>query len=240
MDSPQLAILIPTRGEGRYMNVHRLVAALRRTCVTNPLIALCVDPDQDQDGSLKYNYPTPPARFYYSFGMGMGQAINAGAAQLLREYPDTKAIAVLNDDHFPHTKGWDRIFLDKIAGGALFVWGRDGIQNEKLATAPTISAEVWWELGWLALPTLRHLYVDNVWTDLARATEYQYLERIEIEHLHHETGQAAHDLTYQLGSGRHDPAATDESYYQIWRDGAGYDRDVARLRRLLDSRPDRV
>jgi hypothetical protein len=109
---------------------------------------------------------------------------NELAAQALAD--GAEILAFFGDDHRPRTAGWDDLVLDafETMGGGL-VYGRDGLQDERLPTAPFWSADVIRALGWFYPPTLTHLYADDYWlalaNDLGRRT---YLPDVYIEHLH--------------------------------------------------------
>lgn len=141
-------------------------------------------------------------------------AINAGVLAAKAWGASPKAFIKLDDDHVPKTSGFDRIMveeLDRIGGG--IVYGDDGLQGERLPTAPAISAPVVDALGWMALPSLRHMYCDDVWRELGRAAGcLSYLPRLVISHRHFLNGKAEVDETYMLSNTR-------ERYEQ---DGAVY------------------
>jgi hypothetical protein len=119
-------------------------------------------------------------------------------------------IGSLGDDHRPRTAGWDlrvrmafdrlemgpRVYNLGIVGPGLrhgfapimgkgLVYTRDGLQDERLPTAPFWSADILRELGWFFPLVLRHLYADDFWlrfaSHIGRCT---YLPDVLIEHLH--------------------------------------------------------
>lgn len=95
-------------------------------------------------------------------------------------------LASFGDDHRARTWAWDlRVIeaFDQMGSG--LVYTRDGLQDERLPTAPFWSADIVRELGWFFPPVLRHLYADDAWLrfarDIGRCT---YLPDVLIEHLH--------------------------------------------------------
>ncbi len=233
MDPTRLAVLIPTRGTNRYTNVLRLHAALNRTCISAPVIHYVVHESEYAAGGVG-SFPVP-TRLIFNPGDSLVSSINHGVAWLDHQYPDLAAVAVLNDDHLPRTAGWDTQFLQTLAQlGGGFVWGNDGVHGSSLATAMCASMSVYRTLGWLALPSLHHLYLDNVWTDLAMATRYGYLPDVMIEHLHPTVSSAARDGTYQVGSMAPGRDEDDGDLYRMWSRSTAMPQDVVRLRRHWD------
>jgi len=104
-------------------------------------------------------------------------------------------LASFGDDHRPRTQGWDTAVED--AMGTIrsgLVYTADGLQDERLPTAPFWSADIIRKLGWFFPPALKHLYADNYWlklaTDIGRS---KYLPDVLIEHLHPSAGKAQED-----------------------------------------------
>lgn len=109
-------------------------------------------------------------------------------------------LAFFGDDHRPRTPGWDTRAaeaFDRIGGSGL-VYCADGLQNERLPTAPFWSADVIRALGWFYPPVLTHLYADDYWLRLARDLDRcAYLGDVLIEHCHPSAGKAAEDESYR-------------------------------------------
>ncbi len=104
------------------------------------------------------------------------------------------------DDFVFETPGWDRQI--RFAAAHLperlgLIYADDGIQRERLATAPFLTAE------WIAcvadiLPgNYEHMFCDTEVTDIARrAGLLRFLPDVRITHRHHIVGEAAFDATY--------------------------------------------
>lgn len=104
-------------------------------------------------------------------------------------------LASFGDDHRPRTQGWDARVLEAFADlGFGLVYARDGLQDERLPTAPFWSADIIRELGWYFPPVLKHLYADDYWLRLAKDLgRCAYLPDVLIEHLHPSAGKAEED-----------------------------------------------
>jgi hypothetical protein len=98
----------------------------------------------------------------------------------------------MGDDHLPRTPGGDRLLLDGLADmGGGFAYGNDLYQGEILPTAVAVSSPIVAALGWMCLPALNHMFVDDVWKALGGATNrLRYLPDVVIEHLHHVNAKA--------------------------------------------------
>jgi hypothetical protein len=126
----------------------------------------------------------------------LAQWTNELAGEALRHGADI--LAFLGDDHRPRTPGWDERVEEAFRKmGSGLVYCDDGLQGERLPTAPFWSAGIVRELGWFYPPTLQHMYADDYWlrlaSDLGRRT---YLPDVLIEHCHWSNGKSAKDTVY--------------------------------------------
>jgi len=108
-------------------------------------------------------------------------------------------LGFLGDDHRPRTAGWDLqvvgAFTQMSSG---LVYCADGLQNERLPTAPFWSADVIRALGFFYPPKQVHLYADDYWLRLAcDLGRRYYLGGVLIEHCHPSAGKAVYDDTYR-------------------------------------------
>lgn len=112
--------------------------------------------------------------------------LNAAAMENVDKY---KYIGFLGDDHRTRTVDWDEKVIEALQSNNV-VYGNDLLQCERLPTAVFMRSEVIKALGFMAPPALVHLYLDNFWLELGRATSIQYLPDVIIEHLHPMAGKA--------------------------------------------------
>ncbi len=143
------------------------------------------------------------------------RALGGPVATLPRD--EYRAFASLGDDHVPRTPGWDRLLLEAIddIGGEGIAYGDDLHQGRRLPTAPVISAGIVEALGWLCEPSLRHMYLDDVWRDLGSAAMcLAYRADVVIEHCHPDAGKAVADGTYAESLAG---TEADRQAYQRWR-----------------------
>jgi len=188
-----LIVLTPTRG--RPTNAARLAKAFSELCRAKTLLVLGVDAD-DPDLEV-YQAIDAVVEVVEPAGPGMVGALN----QLADRY-DTQAacLGFMGDDHLPGTPGWDRHLCDAIgAMGGGVAYGNDLVHGPNLATAAVMDARIPRTLGYMAPPSLQHLYVDNVWMDWGRGLgKLAYRGDVVLEHLHPIVGKAELDERYEL------------------------------------------
>lgn len=188
-----LIMFVPTRG--RPVNAARFATACATTCRASTLVVFGVDSD---DPNLNdYQAAGCLVEVVDPAGPGMVGALN----QLVERYASqADTLGFAGDDHCPRTVGWDQRLCDAIEGmdGGV-AYGNDLIQGPNLATAVVMDARIPQTLGYMAPPTLQHLYVDNVWLDWGRGLgKLAYRHDVVIEHLHPLAGKAENDERYQL------------------------------------------
>lgn len=123
------------------------------------------------------------------------RATNTLSLRVAREDPRC-VIGNLGDDHRARTPGWDRAVLEALATPGI-AYGDDGLQGENLPTAPFISAEIVLALGWYALPSCVHMFVDDAWKSLGEGLGVlRYLPGVSIEHMHPGAGKGEMDEHY--------------------------------------------
>lgn len=141
------------------------------------------------------------------------KATNTVSLRIAEESPDS-IIGNLGDDHVCRTDGWDKLVTEALAEPGI-AYGRDGIHNEHMPTAPFISAKVVRGLGWYALPTCYHTYIDNVWFDVAEALGIRrYIPELLIEHMHPAVLKSAMDEGYRRMEATY---VHDHEAYEEWK-----------------------
>lgn len=136
-------------------------------------------------------------------------------------------IGHVGDDHRFRTLGWDRRIAEILTEPGI-AYGDDLLQGEMLPTAPFISSVIPRSLGWYALPSCKHMFIDNAWKRLGQALgSYHYLPDVVIEHMHPGAGKGQLDEGYLRADASTD---IDRVSYHHWRYGGGLDADVAVIR----------
>lgn len=209
----KLAVAVPTRG--RPHNLKRLAEALKETCqLEYQLFARLDDDDKSEYPELPNTTYMVGKRIFYA------NSVNEIAKKALDD--GFTHIAILGDDVLPETIGWDKIMVDALPELGV-AYGSDGLEHlhgEDLPTHVVVPIEMYKRLGWLGLPTLRHLFCDNVWRELGKATNFIYLKDVKLSHLHRWNKAAPDDQTYQEANDK-EKREKDKLAFEIWRDGAG-------------------
>jgi hypothetical protein len=202
-----LWILVPSRG--RPANIDRLVRACALTCQADTRLHFGFDADDDYEANIK---AAGHHLWEVETRKGLAAWTNALAA---RHLDDSDALASLGDDMIPVTDGWDAQLLaelDRRGGGITYPFDgrRSDIPECFMVSTPIVAA-----LGWMALPTSSHWFIDTVWGDLGKPDRLFYRKDVTVRHLHpNVAGGDPHDQTYEDASGR---LGKDLAAYQRWR-----------------------
>jgi hypothetical protein len=157
-----------------------------------------------------------------------GNLVKATNSAARRVWHEDLILGHVGDDHLFRTPGWDIAIRDALIEPGV-AYGNDGTHGDAIPTGCFISASVARSLGWLALPTANHLYIDNAWKTLGeRLGALHYLPKVLIEHMHPAVGKAQWDTGYELNNS-HAMYAHDRAAYQAWLMGQ-IDRDIERVR----------
>lgn len=205
-------LVIPTRG--RPQNLQRLVHACAETgCSTPAWVRL----DSDDSFLSQYQDITFPAG--WDVVVGQRLPLSAVYNEILTKKPDTPYWFFIADDVVPKTDGWDTKLIQKALpdGMAVPAGGHD------LEGAPhfVLSGDLVRSVGWLALPGLSRIYIDQVWIDIAN--ERGVLRRIPdviLEHRHFSNRLSLFDETY-----RKPHKKRDREIYNRWRRNASSPKD---------------
>lgn len=212
----KLAIAVPSRG--RPHNIRRLADALAKTCITEYTLLVRIDHDDPEvDNYLKmtdFDIVVGPREYFTA-------SVNE-LAKIADEQGFTH-IAILGDDVLPETVGWDEKMIAALNNKLGVVYGSDGLEHlhgPDLPTHVVVPIEMYQKLGWIGLPTSRHLFLDNAWRELGKLTNFIYLKDVKLSHLHRWNKAAPNDQTYEEANDKikreHDKLA-----FETWRDGPG-------------------
>lgn len=226
-----ITVVIPSRG--RPDRAHEAVeAAADLAALPSTEVVLAVDRDDpliDRYTKLRWGRARVMLTVLEPAASGnLVRATNAVSVPLAADQPDS-IIGNLGDDHMCRTPGWDVLVAEALEQPGI-AYGDDLLQGERLPTAPFISARVVNALGWYALPSCHHMYIDDAWKALGNeAGILRFVPELVIEHVHPATGQVPSDAGYARADAEmsHDMAA----YYE-WRNTAFY-KDVTNVRRAL-------
>lgn len=206
-----LTVYVPTKG--RPQNAIRLQKAFYDTTTLNTRVLFILSDNDKElknylDAGLDEFVVVSPAR------PGFVNPVNLGYLHDRRKHY-SYAVGFMGDDHLPRTPAWDEKMVNALLhmkGG--FVYGDDLLQGEAIPTSIVMSSEIPLTLGYITLPTLKHLYADNFWLDMGKAVNrIKYMPDVVIEHLHPAVGKAFTDAGY-IFSSSFDLDQSDRKEYQ--------------------------
>jgi hypothetical protein len=188
--SNDLVVIVPSRG--RPDAAVELAEAFTETGAQCRLVFALDDDDPTHAQYAKALTKYPAAVHIGPAPSTMVHAMNA-VANLYRD--DAFALGFMGDDHRPRTTGWDRYYLEALRDlGTGIVYGNDLLQGSRIPTQCALTSDIVRALGFMAPPTLTHLFVDNFWRDLAMSAGcLRYLPDVVVEHMHPVAGKAGWD-----------------------------------------------
>lgn len=183
---PDMLVIIPSR------NRPQSVAETTK-CLLEQSIDIDICFGLDDDDTSEYEY-VPGVIYERNPRLLMNGTNNLLATKYADKY---KFIGFLGDDVRPRTFGWDKILSEPLLKHPGISYANDLIQREFLPTHVVMSSEIIKALGFMAPPVLKHLFMDNFWLDLGRATSsIHYFENVVLEHLHPVSEKAPVDQVY--------------------------------------------
>jgi hypothetical protein len=220
-----ILIVVPSRSKDnkREDNVDRFIAAWKE--YTEGHSDLCVSLDDDDE----HYYPRREGVIYtVDPNVRFVPKMNRAA---LRFKDDYKCIAFFGDDHLIKGK-WEKEFLEYFDknNGVGITYGNDLLQFDKLPTAVCMTSNMITTLGYMIPTQLQHMYADNFWIDLGRATNsIRYFPHIIFEHLHPDIGKAVRDPQYGHAAA---VAGQDQYEYQQYLQGEQFRSDINKINNL--------
>jgi len=216
MSDIKLAVAVPSRG--RPHNLKRLSEALKKTCTGEYTLFARLDKD---DHTLPEYLQIDDVEFVVDNRIFFTSSVNELAE--IASIDGYTHIAILGDDVLPETVGWDEKMIAALNGKLGVVYGSDGLEHlhgQDLPTHVVVPIEMYQKLGWIGLPTSRHLFLDNAWRELGKLTQFIYMPDVKLSHLHRWNKAAPNDQTYEEANDKvkreHDKRA-----FEDWRDGKG-------------------
>lgn len=246
MTSPELAVLIPSRG--RPGNIRRVIGAWDFTNAWDVAdMIVIVDQDDPEIGGYRdvleeTRHPDTGQPLIKLIEMPvwlpMVHKLEAVVSSVVTggEY---FALGFAGDDHQPQTINWAQTYLEELHKPETgMVYGDDGYQGRKLSTEWAVRADTVLALGKMVPAPVEHMYCDNSIMELyAAAGLLTHLPQVRIEHLHPIAGKAETDEQYRRVNSS-DQFKRDRAAYDTWNNGQ-MSADLAKLKALRPGRPTR-
>lgn len=233
-------ILVPSRG--RPGNLDRMALAANRLAAHPGDLVIMAAIDEDDPTRSRYRKVEEThgnLTIYSGIRDSLCGWTNFLAKAAIDKYgiEDTYLIS-LGDDHRVKSTSWETKLINAIKrlDGPGFAYGDDTFNGPKLCTAWMASASLVDRLGWMMLPTCKHMYVDNCIMELGLATNrISYVKSVTIEHLHPISSRVGIDQTYIDGSAS---INKDSKAFKEWRHGEQFSKDVNTVKELQWSHPE--
>lgn len=212
-----LGILLPTRG--RPKNFERFVQACYATADDWHLY---VRLDNDDPSVTDYDWTLDECghevSVFHGDRTGFAASLNELAAHAERD--GVSHVGMFGDDVVPETPEWDLRLVAGLGSDLGVAYGDDGLREKHAPDLPThyvTQIEVYRRLGYLAPPTIRHLFLDNVARDVGRYLKNFVYVPVRITHLHPwQEGEHLHDTTYAEGGRNPELRRADQMAYIRW------------------------
>lgn len=223
-----LVVIVPSRG--RPEAARALAQHFMNTAAGSTTLMFAVDADDPRGG--EYDELGAVTNYVSEAPSSMVRALNTVALSRALAEDSPFAIGFCGDDHRFRTYGWDVAYLKALRElGTGIVYGDDLLQGEKLPTQCAMTSDIVRALGYMAPPTLTHMYVDNVWRDLGTAADcLRYLPDVVVEHMHPIAGKAEWTEGHRRVN-TSEMYAKDEAAYLAYLAGQ-FRADVAKIKAL--------
>lgn len=161
-----------------------------------------VDADQrDEYDDVKI--PSHWDRMYVSPMQGFVAKVNLG----FKAFPDEPWYSFEGDDCVGRPNGWDTKLATRASHG--YITYGDDLFNHRV-THPYICGDFCRDLGWVAHPSFKHLYVDLIWEVIGKALGVlEYYPDVITEAHHFANGKLPVDRTARERMQHNDHAAWD-------------------------------
>jgi hypothetical protein len=164
--------------------------------------------------------------------IGVNEKLNRIANQVKNDYD---YIIWAADDTVPMTYAWDEKLVNAIKDVPMGIsYPNDTIQKERFPSNGTcFDIRIPKVLGYIAPPTLFHLYMDNFWKLLGEELgTLRYREDVILEHNHFVNKKAPPDKTYMSINSK-EMYTTDSQSFEVYRNHE-LRTDVSKLVKSLE------
>ena len=174
-----LLVICPTRQ--RSEQLARMVKSFNETISSKTSLILAVD----LDDTTEYNYNC-------AISIEPQTTITNRINSIFHAYHNFKYYSITNDDMEYLTPDWDSMMMEKGINCA-----KDPNRDYPFPVTMVVDGDIPRALGWLQLPTLKHLCNDNVYAEIGRrANCLNYHEAVIIEHHHFLFNKSDKDENY--------------------------------------------
>lgn len=206
---------LPSRG--RPHNLKRFIDAYKATKGSSKVYVRLDDDDPKLNEYIALEYPST-----FEIVVGPREGLKAAMEEMFTKYPNENWYGLGADDIVPRTDYWDKYLAEE--AGLRKIAHPDDLGKKKkkhLPTHPVCGGDLVRAVGWFGHPATKHFFLDNSWQYIGKNLScIELREDIVVEHLHHSTGKAPIDETYnQVNSNMEN----DRILYNNWINKHGND-----------------
>ena len=218
-------MLLPSRS--RAEKIEPCIEAWRQTHKQSDLLVLLDDDDPELKKYKRHD------DVMYDVGQRIRMCPTVNRAIL--DYPNYKYYGFIGDDHIFRTDAWDQKLISAIENkgdGWGIAYGNDLLQGARLATHCVMSKNILDAVGYMAIPGLTHLYMDDFWMNLGANIDRLFYEpEVIIEHMHYSIGKSEEDALYtEVNS--YDMNSHDKVVFDYWKNNDML-RDVYKVKEAM-------
>ena len=203
--------LCPTQGRA-LTNVPRLLKACAATNMTTPAV-LVVDDEEYAANFGHYDALKLPSNWHIHTTKGGSSGIAFEEARRAL-CPGAEWVGFLSDDLIPETPEWDtKLIAHLLAFGVVSC--NDGAHAPKRLNGAVVwSRDLIYAVGYVYPPDLAHMFVDDVWEELGKATGVWHCDMsVMVRHAHASWG-GLKDATMKRANAF---TGTDQRVFEAWK-----------------------
>ncbi len=208
----------------------KIIRILFRTRSLKTSLAIIVD--KDDQSSREYSSIRNVGIHVRPGNANLTKTINKLAISCAE---NCKYLMLIDDDFVFETNWWDANLIQTISnnGGCGISYGDDLLAGKNMPTTSVISSEIILALGWIKMPTLKHLYGDNVWKFLGEKCGcLYYFPGVVIEHEHYFSKKCHADEICKITNSKA-MYEHDESAFLSWIKNNSSE-DILKVKKILE------
>lgn len=161
--------LLPSRA--RPIKLKSFLRSAIETEISTPGLVIVQTEDYDQNEKQYDEIEDSCLPNGWKFALTETEGFGNKVREVWPQVENESWVGVLNDDFIAVTKGWDKILTSALNGKNFTSSNDRWMAPQKATTATAWSMGLLKAVGWpIFPPTMRHLFIDDIWERIGRAT----------------------------------------------------------------------